>query len=205
MKRKIFSLITVFLISCALLVGCTPSSSNPGNGGQTPQENRAYISNFDNYHQCLLFPTFFHGNYNWSTNAYNEGNAETDWNVTKKEYISEGEGSLYFRTLDGNFYIANIDANNYLSQYYNINGAKKLSLDIYNPGTVPIRATMEVKSAEGTMFSFSAVCMPNCWTVLSEEIEQRSYEYVDTYTLTLRNETDNNTFQLYFDNFYLVF
>jgi hypothetical protein len=206
MKRKIFSFITIFSLSFSLLIGCSTGSSNNNSGGnQIQQENRAYITHFDNYHECVLFPTFFHGNYNWGFNAYNEGSAETDWNITKKEYISEGSGSLYFRTLEGNFYVANIDANNYLSQYYDINGAKKISLDIYNPSNVPIRATMDVKSAEETMFSFSAVCMPNSWTVLSQDIEQRNYEYVDTYTLTLKNEMDSNTFELYLDNFYLEF
>lgn len=202
-KSKIISLVAGILFLCAACSGCTPEPD--GGSEENSQDNKCYITHFDNYHECLVFPTFFHGGPNWPYNEYNEGSAETDWNQKDKEYISEGEGSLYFRLLEGTFYIANIDANNYLTQYYDINGAKRISIDIYNPEQIPIHATIDVKSSEETMFSFDVVCMPESWTTLETDIEQRLYDYVDTYSLTLKNETNDNTFELYLDNFYLLF
>ena len=104
-----------------------------------------------------------------------------------------------------NWYKGKIQADNFVSSITDINGAKKISLDVYNPSDKDIEVTVGVESISEIMFSVSKICPSKQWTTISTEIEQQTYGIVSWYSIKLENKTDNEVFTVYMDNFYLEF
>ena len=198
--RKKLVCITSFLMALIAFVSCAPNNSDSNNDNTS---TRKYITHFDNYEDCILLPAS-----GWiGENLYvTEGKVTNEWNQEDTQYISEGIGSIKVRLLDGySCYSGRIRANNYRTQVYNINGATKISLDVYNPESKPIDVTIDVESASGIMFSVSESCQPGQWTTVATDIESKTYDNVRNYKITLKNNVDGKPFTLYLDNFYVDF
>ena len=192
--------------------GNTGSSSNSGNTGNTGNgntgnnnvdlEGRQYITHFDGYTQCIVFPCA-----TFQSSIFEGGRVINDW-ITDSKYVSEGTGSIKVSLREGwvNWYKGKIAANNgFVSNITDINGAKKISLDVYNPENKEIDVTIDIESTSNVLVTVSQTCQPKSWTTVSTEIEGKDYATVSWYSITLKNNVDSDVFTVYLDNFYLEF
>ena len=184
------------------------SSSGQNDPGQNKTEiedgNKLYITHFDGYNQCILFPSVA-----WDKTLHEGGKVINDWN-TDTRYVSEGMGSIrvnvYQPAEDGSYwYKGRIEANNgFVSSLPNINGLESISLDICNPSNKDIEVTIEIESASQVMISVTEMCLSGTWTTVSTQIPEGNYDIVSWYSITLKNVVDNEAFTVYMDNFYLT-
>lgn len=206
MKMKKKWIIPALGLGLALLAGC---NSQP----DEEAVDRKYITTFDDYQSCVILPNCI-----WEYGVQSVGKSKNVWNQEKTEYISEGKGSIEVNLLEGNSYTGNIDANNIVSNIIDINGAKKISLDVYNPCSYPLNVTVAVKTADleagqnppktKDMVSMSQTCAPGQWTTVSKAIPvpQEKYATVKYYSITITNNTGNGElYTVYLDNFYIDF
>lgn len=204
MKKILLFLLTILMglmASCSCAPNNGDGSGNSSTGGNVENNNRKYITHFDGYNQCIIFPAA-----TFQTSLYEGGRVINDW-IVDPQYISEGEGSIQVSLMEGyvNWYKGKIQADNFVSSITDINGAKKISLDVYNPSDKDIEVTVGVESISEIMFSVSKICPSKQWTTISTEIEQQTYGIVSWYSIKLENKTDNEVFTVYMDNFYLEF
>ena len=203
--RKKWTVLLSTIIALSTLSACGGNNKNESSNEGENKATKQYITNFDGYNQCILFPAVA-----WDTTLHAGGNVINDWN-TDMGYVSEGTGSIkvnaYKPAENGAYwYKGRIEANNgFVSSITDINGAKKISLDICNPGETAIEVTLEIESASQAMVSVSKICEPMQWTTVSTAIEAGDYDIVNWYSITLRNTQTDESFTVFMDNFYLEF
>lgn len=204
MKKIVLFFLTI-VTSLIVFCGCIPNNGNgsnsSSNSGNIGNDSKKYITHFDGYNQCIIFPAA-----TWQTSLYEGGRVINDW-IVDPQYVSEGEGSIQVSLMEGyvNWYKGKIAANNFVSNITDINGAKRISLDVYNDSDKEIEVTIGVESISEIMFSVSKICPSKQWTTISTEIEQQTYGIVSWYSIKMENKTDNEVFTVYMDNFYLEF
>ena len=214
--KKIWALVMTFIIALFSFVACDctnlgnsglsgGSSGSSSNSGLVDGQTKQYITHFDGYNQCIVFPAVA-----WDTTLHKGGKVVNDWN-TDMRYVSEGTGSIkvsmHEPAQDKTYwYKGRIEANNgFVSSITDINDATGIFLDICNPSDKTIEVTIEIESASTAMVSVAKDCLPGQWTTVSTTIEEANYDIVNWYSITLKNKTDNETFTVYMDNFYLTF
>ena len=218
MKRKLAFLLA--LISCiTIFTACKEQQESSldkdsSSSNQEPTHTIEYITHFDGYNQCVIFPAT-----RWSTHLYEGGTVVNDW-IDGEEYpqfVKEGSGSIKVSMFtpagnydnpygDGNYwYTGKIESQNIYSKIVDVNGATRVSLDVYNPEDKEIVVTVEIRSATETMISATAVCAPKQWTTVATDIEGKKYDNVTWYAIKMENKVDKRPFTLYLDNFYLEF
>ena len=224
MMKKVGALVLASMIALCGFAACdsdnsSESSSRPSGSGQgsssqsSPGQNndvviedgnRLYITHFDGYNQCILFPSVA-----WDKTLHEGGKVINDWN-TDTRYVSEGMGSIKVNVYqpaedESYWYKGRIEANNgFVSSLPNINGIEGISLDICNPSGKDIEVTIEIESASQVMVSVTETCASGQWTTVSTQIPNGNYDIVSWYSITLKNIVDNEPFTVYMDNFYLT-
>ena len=194
-------ILTLLMALIAGLFGFASCNALGNNSSGEKEPIKKYISTFDWYKDCLVIPVSA-----WMGHLVEEGLIETEWNQEKTEYISEGKGSCRVTTREGTTkYKGHIMTNSELVAVDDINGAKLLSLDVYNPENKEISVSIDVVCGSKTVISVTKTCAAKQWTTVSTPIEDVSYDKVKFYTLTLENKVDEDTFTLYLDNFYVEF
>lgn len=196
--KKITAVISAVLlsISCFLVCGCKDEEAKGAN-----EPTKKYISMFDSYRDCLIIPVT-----SWMGHLVEEGLIETEWNQEKNVYIREGLGSCRVTTREATTrYKGHIMANSEIVSVKDINGAKLISLDVYNPENITIDVSIDVICGSKAAISVTKSCPAKQWTTISAVIEEKSYDKVKSYVLTLENKVSDSTFTLYLDNFYVEF
>lgn len=198
MKKILTLLMTVLLTLCGF-ASCKDDTES------AKSYSRKYITHFDGYNQCIIFPAV-----TWDTTLHDGGKVINDWNVDKG-FVSEGAGSIKVSVNekasdDTYWYKGRIEANNgFVSSITDLNGATEISLDVCNPNNVTIEVTIEIESASATMISVTKSCLPRQWTTVSTIIEENDYDIVNWYSITLKNTTNKEPFTVYMDNFHIIF
>lgn len=203
--KKANAIVLALLFGAFGFASCK-SSNNTGNNAIN--DSKKYITHFDGYSQCLVFPAMKWG----YGNLYEGGTVINDW-IIDPQYVSEGTGSIKVSmneaALDGTYwYTGKCEADNWYSQLKDINGAKKVSLDVYNPENKPLDVSIELRSATAIMLSVTKTCNAGIWTTVDMEIPSGNYDYVLWYAIKLENtnqEDKKQPFTVYMDNFYLEF
>lgn len=196
--KKLIATISALLLSLSCFTACD-GIMDFFKGEKEPIKK--YISTFDWYRDCLVIPVS-----SWTGHLVEEGLIETEWNQEKTEYISEGLGSCRVTTREGTTkYKGYIMTNSEVVPVNDINGAKYISLDIYNPEKFAINVSLEVVCGSKTVVSGTESCVSKQWTTLLIPINEGSYDKVKSYVLTLENKVNDSTFTLYLDNFYVKF
>lgn len=195
--KKLVSLTFALLLSLSCFSGCEGLFG----GSKEKEPVKKYISTFDWYKDCLVIPVS-----SWMGHLVEEGLIETEWNQEKTAYISEGKGSCRVTTREGTTrYKGYIMTNSEVVPINDINGAKLISLDVYNTEDVAIDVSLDVVCGSKTVISAKKNCLPKQWTTVSAVVKEGSYDKVKSYVLTLENKVNTDTFTLYLDNFYLEF
>ena len=197
--KKLIAFTSALLLSLSCFSACSLFGDKNENEKKEPVKK--YISTFDWYRDCLVIPVS-----SWTGHLVEEGLIETEWNQEQKEYISEGVGSCRVTTREGTTrYKGYIMTNSEVVPIDNINGAHKISLDVYNPGNIAIDVSIDIVCGSKTVLSMSKTCVAKKWTTVSATFENVSYDKVKSYVLTLENKVNDSTFTVYLDNFYVEF
>ncbi len=184
------------------------------NGGKEPVEptlraaekeefngKEKYISHFDCYEDMVICSLAYAGP---NDQPYNTtlGAAKLRLN-TDKNFVSEGDASMLVQVQLLNHFKTMIYADNYVSKTTDASGAESICLDVFNPGDKTIEFTLEVIGVKsGCVLSVTVECEPHKTTTVKGVLESELSESVLMYTLEMKNLTDNETFELYLDNFY---
>lgn len=210
--KKIILFFLAILTGVIAFCGCATNngngSGNGGNIGGSGASNRKYITHFDGYTQCIVYPAVKWG----YGNLYEGGTVINDW-IVDPQYVKEGTGSIKVsmneKASDGTYwYTGKICSKNHVSNWQDITGAKKISLDVYNPENKPLDVSIEIRSATQTMLSVKKTCTAGVWTTVNMGIPNGNYDLVAWYAIKLENTNQadkNQPFTVYMDNFYLEF
>jgi hypothetical protein len=194
--KKIIAIIASLLLCLSCFSAC-----DGGNQSTKGEPVKKYISTFDWYRDCLVIPVS-----SWMGHLVEEGLIETEWNQEQKAYISEGVGSCRLTTREETTrYKGYLMTNSELVPINDINGATLISLDVYNPESFSIDVSIEIICGSQTVVSVTKACAAKGWTTVSAAIDEKTYDTVKAYALTLENKVSDSTFTVYLDNFYLEF
>lgn len=168
------------------------------------ETNKKFISHFDCYDDMVICYLAYAGP---GPRPYNQtlGAAQLKLN-TDKQYISEGKASMRVQVQMLNHFKTMIYADNFVEKLTDIDGAKRISIDVFNPSDKQIEFTVDVQTLKGaTVLHTQAVCVPGAWTTVSGTFENNVTDSVRLFSMEMRNTTDNETFAVYLDNFFLDF
>ena len=156
-------LICLFCAFCSVFALAACGDQGGDQQGEQEVVTQKYVSRFDCYEDMVICSLDY---YYWSQS----GAAEFALN-TEKDFIREGEGSMKVHVLTPSRFLTSIEANNFRADNTKINGAKTISIDVYNPTESPVEFQLSVNGYSRTVLgagneitaSFAPEVRGDCW------------------------------------------